>query len=95
MKFFSRLGKSQGIFDWLGNLERTDTLYTSKLNNLMVKLMVSHSLVAIGGVLVRGTADERWGPSLSAALSFPNSKQVPIYCWIDRVFLLLEGKARV
>ena len=25
-------------------------------------------------------------PSPFAALSFPNSKKVPIYCWVDKVF---------
>ena len=28
-------------------------------------------------------------PSPFAALSFPNWKKIPIYCWVDRVFQLI------
>ena len=32
-------------------------------------------------------------PSPFADLSFPNSKKVPIYCWVDRVFQSPHGEA--
>ena len=32
-------------------------------------------------------------PSPFAALSFPNSKKVPIFCWVDRVFQSPHGAA--
>ena len=33
-------------------------------------------------------------PFPSAALSFPNSKKIPIYCWADRVFQSSHGEAQ-
>ena len=32
-------------------------------------------------------------PSPFAALAFPNSKKVPIFCWVDRVFQSPHGAA--
>ena len=56
-----------------------------------IKVKVSHSLIAVGALglesshCILGTVDERRSPFLSfAALSFPNSKKVPIYCWVGR-----------
>ena len=55
-----------------------------------VKVKVSHSLIAVGqwgleSHCILGTADKGGAhPSPFAALSFPNSKKVPIFCWVDR-----------
>ena len=54
----------------------------------MVKVKVSRSRRGSGGKsptvswaqLMKGRAH----PSPFAALAFPNSKKVPIYCWVDR-----------
>ena len=53
------------------------------------RLKVFRSLIAVEAVgvrvplslgqLMKGGAH----PSPSAALAFPNSKKVPIYCWVD------------
>ena len=55
---------------------------------------VSHSLIAVGAVGVRiplYLAQQMKGgahPSPFAALSFPDSKKAPNYCWFNRVFYL-------
>ena len=67
----------------------------------MVK--VHHSLVAVGAVGGRGSpylvAQHMEGgahPTHFAALSFHDSKKVPIYCWVDRESLeSLDGPTRV
>ena len=51
---------------------------------------VSHSLDAIwaDGLETHfslGTAYGRQSPSLSFGFLIPNLKQVPIYCWVDKV----------
>ena len=65
------------------------------------KVKVSHSLMAVGAV--RGSSPTvswakkmKGGSRLSpfAALSFPDSKKVLIYCWVDRVFQLSNGEAK-
>ena len=62
--------------------------------------MVSHSLIAEGAVRVRvplylGLSWWKAHPSPFAALAFPNSKKVPIYCWLtERVFQLPHGEAQ-
>ena len=67
-----------------GRLGTTDDLTTTVPPK---KVMVSHSLIAIGAVgvksptvsweqLIKGGAH----PSPFPALAFPNSKKVPIYC---------------
>ena len=60
------------------------------------KINVLHSLVAVGDEEQGGGREEggewswiqhmkgRTHPSLFDALSFLDSKQVPIYCWFDR-----------
>ena len=55
-----------------------------------VKVKVSHGLIAVGAVGVSPTVS--WAqlmkggayPSPFASLSFPNSKKVPIHCWVNR-----------
>ena len=52
-----------------------------------VKIKVCHNVVAVGTV-GRGGGTVPCGAHLSsfAVLWFPDSKQVPIYCWADREF---------
>ena len=80
------------------NLHFLDKLSYNRL--VKVKVKVSHSLMAIGAVGVR-VPTVTWAqlmkggahPSPFAALSFPNSKKVPIFCWVDRVFQSPHGAA--
>ena len=64
-----------------------------------LQIKVSHSLMTVGAVGIRvkllGAVNERWThPSPLAALSFPVSVKVPIYFWVDRVFLSSDGEAQ-
>ena len=70
------------------------------LSAVLHEVKVCHSLIAIGVVRVSPTVSQaqlmKGGahPSPFAALSFPNSIKVPIYCWVGRLFLSLHGKAQ-
>ena len=56
------------------------------LDAAMKMVKVSHSIVTVGAVGARGPLYllEHSYPSLLTVSSFPESKQVPIYCWVDR-----------
>ena len=61
------------------------------------KVKVSHSLVAVGPVGFRRAHHMKGRAHLSPFpdLSFPDSKEVPIYCYVDGVFQALDGEAWV
>ena len=53
----------------------------------LVKVNISHSQIAIGAVGLETCVQQMKGgahSSLLAVLFFPNSKKIPIYCWVDR-----------
>ena len=69
-----------------------------------IKINICHSVVAVGttgdggrGGTVPLTQQMKNGsnPSPFDVLCFPDSKQPPIYCWVDRVFKSSDSKARV
>ena len=76
---------------------RTDSF----LSELIQKMVKSNSLIAVGAVGLSPTvscAQQMKGeahPSPSAGLSFPDTKKVPIYCWVDsHSFLWSDGEAQ-
>ena len=68
----------------MGEIRFVGTVETRGYPYLVCKKKVSHSLIAVGAVGVRVPLYLGAHPSSFAALSFPNSKKVPIYGWVDR-----------